>query len=75
MEASYGPSEELAEVAERLGKNFDGLLILATRREAGGTRTVCKEAGNFYARYGLAREYVIDAEEKIRREAKADEGP
>lgn len=49
-----------------MSEHFDSVLVLATRRHATGTTTFTKHGGNFYASYGVAREWLIKEDEDAR---------
>ncbi len=52
-----------------LSEHFDAVLIFVSRHEPGeldGTLKMSRGAGNFYARYGQAKEWVIMEEEGMR---------
>lgn len=54
---------------DQLGEHFDTVQIFVTRHmpaELDGTITVNRGAGNWCARYGQVREWLIYEEEKIR---------
>jgi len=62
--------------AEALGEHFDSVQIFTTRHEpttAGGTATVQYGVGNYYARYGQAREWVLKQDEWTRVEARKED--
>jgi hypothetical protein len=46
------------EVLLKLGEHFDSLQIMATTTEAEGTRTWFRGTGNWFARQGLAHEFI-----------------
>ena len=55
--------------AEKLGEHFDTVLILTTRHEAGqedGTVNVNYGVGNWFARYGQAKEWVLKCDERTK---------
>jgi len=65
-------SELVLRTAKSLGEHFDAVVILVSRHDAGdGTRTVMKGCGNWHARLGLAREYLLNTEEQIREEGRS----
>jgi hypothetical protein len=49
-----------------LSEHYDAVEILVTRFEDGTTKAHSKGAGNWYTRYGLAREYIERADEQMR---------
>lgn len=54
-----------------LSEHYDAVEILVTRCDDGKTNATSKGSGNWYARYGLAREYVERADEQMRIEKRA----
>jgi|GEM_PF-2113083 len=50
--------EHLKRVAEDLGEHFDAVQILATRHEGTDSHSFAMGAGNWYARQGLAHEFI-----------------
>jgi hypothetical protein len=61
--------ERLKAAAESLGEHFDTVQIFATRHEAGeknGTVHLKWGTGNWFARYGQVREWVLVEEESAR---------
>lgn len=55
--------------AEQLGEHFDSVQILCTRHEPGtddGTVNVNYGVGNWFSRYGQAREWLIKCEERTK---------
>lgn len=46
------------EVLLRLGEHFDSVQIMATTTEHEGTRTWFRGSGNWFARQGLAHEFI-----------------
>jgi hypothetical protein len=59
----FSPDEKrVREAAEALGEHFDAVIIFATRYEselASGTIRVSHGTGNWYARYGQVREWIV----------------
>lgn len=52
----------LQRTAEQLGEHFDAVQILASKpRDGGGTACFKSGAGNWYARQGMAHEFVEEA--------------
>lgn len=68
------PSEEqiLDACVARLSEHYDAVEILVTRHDNGKTKATSKGSGNWYARYGMAAEYVERMEEQIRLEKRDD---
>lgn len=66
---------------EELGEHFDTVQIFATRHESGeegGTINMAYGAGNWFARYGQIREWLIKADERTKqfvRDDGKDEAP
>jgi len=57
-------------VAE-LGEHFDTIQILVTRHasgDEGGTVNISIGVGNWFARYGQAKEWCLKAEERTRKQ-------
>jgi len=55
---------------DALGEHFDTVQILTTRHEEGsdgGTVNVSLGSGNWFARYGQCREWLIKQEERTRK--------
>ena len=64
-------SLRVTDLAKKLGEQFDAVVILCTRHEGSrGTRTVSKGSGNWHAQYGLVREWLLDSDERTRRDTK-----
>ncbi len=63
----------VAQTAKELGERFDCVVVLCSRHEGSrGTRTIAKGSGNWHTQFGIVREWIIDAEERIRREVRVD---
>lgn len=60
--------------AARLGEHFDSVLILVTRHDTKEHKTVqlATGEGNFSARYGLAKEWVLKEEATMARDRRDD---
>lgn len=57
--------EMVKKAAEKLGEHFDTVQILTTRHESGkegGTVNINFGVGNWFARYGLARDWIVRCE-------------
>ena len=65
-------SARVAEIAKQLGEQFDAVVILCTRHEGKGTRTVAKGCGNWHAQYGVVQEWLITTEAEIQCEAQSE---
>lgn len=48
----------LQDAAHRLGEHFDAVQILASRTEGGRTFCSKRGVGNWYARQGMAHEFI-----------------
>jgi hypothetical protein len=48
----------LEEVTAKLGEHFDAVQILATWNEDGVTKLTNRGAGNWYARQGMAHQFI-----------------
>ena len=56
---------------DQLMEHFDSVQIMVTRHmptELDGTVQISRGAGNWYARYGQVREFLIIEDERIRRQ-------
>ena len=54
-------------VADQLGKDFDAVQVLASKVDAdGNTITIAVGTGNWYARYGQIRDWLVTHEEHTR---------
>lgn len=69
--------ERLRDAANALGEHFDTVQILVTRHEEGETGTVNASwgTGNWFARFGQVREWVIKSEERSRELIRRDDSP
>lgn len=56
--------------AKSLAEHFDAVEIFVSRHDLDGTRTICKGCGNWHARLGIVREWLINTEEQIREEGR-----
>jgi hypothetical protein len=68
--------EMLRKAAEALGDHFDTCQIFCTRHmpaELDGTRTVNYGTGNWFARYGQVKHWIIEHEEVARENARDQE--
>ena len=53
-------AEEMCErIAEQLGEHFDAVQILVSWNEDGFSLCTKKGSGNWYARIGMAREFLV----------------
>lgn len=62
-------SELLKQTSLKLGEQFDTIHIFATRHESGekhGTLRFSEGVGNWYARYGQIRDWLVREEETTR---------
>lgn len=48
----------LEDTAAKLGEHFDAVQIMATKNEEGHTLCVKRGSGNWYARQGMAHEFI-----------------
>lgn len=65
----------LDQAAHKLSEHFDAVQIFATRHEPNqldATTRVCSGVGNWFARYGQIREWMIREEESSRQIARKD---
>lgn len=51
-------SRYLKEVAEELGEHFEAVQIMATWSDGQGSRCIQRGSGNWYARQGMAHEFI-----------------
>lgn len=63
-------NEELSKIVENaalaLGEHFEAVQILASNCDQEGTAVVRRGVGNFYARVGMAQEFVdLDKDEML----------
>lgn len=57
--------------AKSLAEHFDAVEIFVSRHDgSGGTRTIAKGSGNWHARLGIVREWLLVTEEQIRQESR-----
>lgn len=58
-----------------LGEFFDSVQIFCTRKEssAGGTVSINKGCGDYFARYGKVKEWLVKEEEVFREEVRKGE--
>lgn len=62
--------DRVKKATEALGEHFDSVHIFCTRHEPGtedGTVNISWSAGNWFARYGQIKEWIIKAEERTRK--------
>ena len=75
---SQDADESLVEkTARELGEHFDTVQIFCTRHDSGsegGTIHVTKGVGNYFARYGQCREWLVKEEEETRVRARKESG-
>lgn len=60
-------NEMVINAAKMLGEHFDSVQIFCTRHEGGpdgGTFSTSRGVGNFYARYGQVREWLLEQDSK-----------
>ena len=61
--------EMVKKATQSLGEHFDSVLILTTRHDPtteGGTTNINYGCGNWFARYGQVREYLIKCDERTK---------
>lgn len=56
----------MADALARLIEQFDSVQIFATRRDNDGTGNFSIGSGDYFARFGIARQWVVAEEEKAR---------
>lgn len=56
--ADIEAAKVLEDCLHRLGEHFDAVQILATRVQEGWTQRCVRGTGNFYARLGMAHEFI-----------------
>lgn len=57
----------------QLSEHFDSVEIFVTRKHPGGTINAEHGDGNWYARYGQVRQWVISEEERMRHSVRSDD--
>lgn len=68
--------KRLKEAARLLGEHFDVVAIYASRHEAnteGGTVYLSYGVGNWFARYGQVRDWIVREEERAREKGRRDQ--
>ena len=68
--------EMLQKALDALGEHFDSVQIFATRHDSGGsggTIGVKRGCGNWFARYGQVREWMIQEEQSSRNNVAKEE--
>ena len=58
--------ELLQKAIDTLGEHFDSVQIFATRHDTDGTKSIQKGCGNWFARYGQVREWMLKEEQSSR---------
>lgn len=58
---------------DELIEHFDSVQIFTTHTEGGITQGIKKGGGDFYARIGMAREFLIVDNERTRRAVESDD--
>lgn len=61
--------QRIEAVISQLGEHFDSVMIFCTRHDEGqegGTVNCALGSGNWYARYGQCREWLITNDERTR---------
>ena len=64
--------KRVEECLRHLGEHFDTVQIFTTRHEEGDTKSVQKGVGNWYARYGQVRQWVVAMDEAERVQSRKD---
>ena len=64
-------AEELKRVAARLSEHCDAVQISACRNDAGNTSCFHMGEGNWYARIGMAKEFLELDTERVRMRARS----
>lgn len=59
-------SKLIEETVDNLSQHFDTVHVLATRYEGSDTLNISKGSGNWYARYGQMREWLLKADEQTK---------
>lgn len=76
MTQSEQDLEIVKKAAEQLGEHFDSVVILTTRYDPAveqGTTNINWGCGNWFARYGQVREYLIKCDERTRCQVRQEE--
>lgn len=60
--------------AKRLAAHFDAVQLICTRHTENGTVHVVWGEGDWFSRYGAAKEWIIREEHKMRLKAEDDNG-
>jgi hypothetical protein len=61
------------DTAKALGEHFESVEILACNSDGEGSTCIKRGAGNFYARLGMAREFLQEDEARVWEEAVKDD--
>ena len=66
--------EMVKAAVDKLGEHFDTVHIFTTRHEPtdGGTFNITYGVGNWFARYGQAREFVVKSDSKTQESVKGE---
>ncbi len=64
----------LDSVLAGLSEHFDNVQIIATRSDGTDTLVIDRGTGNWYARYGAVREWIIIQEERTKIHTRQEEG-
>ena len=65
--------ERLRKACADLGEFFDNVQIFAARQEVEGTVNVNWGSGNWFARYGQVRQWVVKEDQRAKAEVDDDE--
>lgn len=66
--------EKVKRACADLGEHFDTVQIFTTRHEPteGGTRNISWGSGNWFARYGQTKNWIVHEDERIREDLRKD---
>lgn len=76
MSAKDQDTELLAKAVELLGEHFDAVSIFCSRHEPeceDGTVTVTDGCGNWHARFGQVREWLVRQDERARASVRSED--
>lgn len=65
--------ERIEKAVEALGEHFDAVQIFAVRTDTDGTLTYSKGCGNWFARYGQIRTWLVKQDEYTKKEVQKEE--
>ncbi len=58
--------KKVKRAAAQLAEHFDCVQIFVTSQKGEITRQICRGEGNYSARYGMCREWILTQEAKMR---------